>query len=180
MFFVNCVIINITEYIKNNKALIPVFFSGILTYEVFDHFFSEGMRPGAGAEGDITGFIAPIFIVISASVLAFSLSQDNRKMIRIHVYNMIIELLSIFFGMAATFFLPSRHHRYFWPRDFMPLLTLCFAYFLPFLICYLLFCGLGRISWIRERIILKAFVTLLFLILAYGPLLIVFMRLAWL
>ena len=86
------------SYIKNNKALIPVFFSGILTYEVFDHFFSEGMRPGAGAEGDITGFIAPIFIVISASVLAFSLSQDNRKMIRIHVYNMIIELLAIFFG----------------------------------------------------------------------------------
>ena len=39
------------SYIKNNKALIPVFFSGILTYEVFDHFFSEGMRPGAGAEG---------------------------------------------------------------------------------------------------------------------------------
>ena len=93
---------------------------------------------------------------------------------------MIIELLAIFFGMAATFFLPSRHHRYFWPRDLMPLLSLCFAYFLPFLICYLLFCGLGRISWIRERIILKAFVTLLFLILAYGPLLIVFMRLAWL
>ena len=49
------------SYIKNNKALIPVFFSGILTYEVFDHFFSEGMRPGAGAEGDITGFMAPIF-----------------------------------------------------------------------------------------------------------------------
>ena len=31
-------------YIKNNKALIPVFFSGILTWEVFDHFFSEGIH----------------------------------------------------------------------------------------------------------------------------------------
>ena len=55
---------NFFTYIKKNKALLPAFFSGILTCEVFDHFFSEGMRPGAGAEGDITGFMAPIFIVI--------------------------------------------------------------------------------------------------------------------
>ena len=88
------------SYIKNNKALIPVFFSGILTYEVFDHFFSEGMRPGAGAEGDITGFIA----------------------------------------------LPSRHHRYFWPRDFMPLLTLCFAYFLPDLLSAFLWIGENQLD----------------------------------
>ena len=171
---------NFVTYIKNNKALIPVFFSGILTGDVFDHFFSEGMRPGAGAEGDIAGFIAPLFIVITASVLAFSLPRDRRKMKRIHVYNMIIVLLVIFFWMAATFFLSSRHHRYFWLRDSKALLPLCLAYYLPFLICYLIFCGLGSISWIRKGSIRKVVVTLLFFILAYGPLLIVFMKLAWL
>ena len=152
---------------QNILPLTASFLSGIFTVEVFLHLFSDGMRPGGGSQGDITGFLAPVFIILSSSILGFSSAQEKYNRIKVHLFNLLFEFLTLFFWMTVTYIYPDRYFKVFWTRDPSNLISIYFAYLFPFLLCYAAFCLLGKIPWLMEKTWRRVLLTVLIFYPAY-------------
>ena len=169
-----------------NRRTVPifkltcVFLCGLFTVDVFWHFFSDGMRPGAGSQGDIAGILSPVFAVLTSSILALFMARDDKHKIRFHLFNLLFVLLTIIFWMVITYFFPFRYQSDVWLKKPYELIPLCFAYWLLFLVCYVLLCRLGKMSWVLGKRGNKVLLTADFFLLSFIPLFRLFMWVVWL
>ena len=135
---------SLKAFIKNTSgSLVLSFMSGILIWGVYGHFIFDGMLPGAGGQGDIAGMMAPVFVVLSASILAYSPIEEfsTWKAIVFHVlYELgiiIIHFLLVFlaFGIKDPSYQTLYHTFAWWWSDLGGLLLVLF---LTSAMCYLI------------------------------------------
>ena len=59
---------SLKEFIRETSGfLLSAFLSGVLIFDVMRHLTVDGIRPGAGLRGDITGMLSP-FLLSSAQL----------------------------------------------------------------------------------------------------------------